>query len=747
MVESAVQSSARRRPRKKSGREFSDKQMRLQNIFDVSPDAIVVIDLDGKIVDCNDQAQRMFGYSSKSESIGRDALESLAEKEEQRALENMERTLKQGLMKNMEYTFTAKDGSERLLSVSASVLKDLSGNPTGFVSVIEDITERKRMEESLTESKEKFRNLAELSPNMIFINREGRVVYVNKKAEDFMGYKKEEYYSPDFSFLGLIAPESKESVKSAFGKHMKGKDVTPYEYKLITKEGRTIDAILTTKLITYDGKPAILGTVTDISRRKEVENALRNSEENYRNISKKLSGLMKSSAMLLRTSDLRERLRTIADEVCEQGWGRAVITLKDQNLETLDMVAAGLTTEEEEYLRRHQPTGEVMRKRLSSMFEQYRLGEFYYLPWSDPLVQEQFKHAIQSKVSKEETVDWNPDDLLYIPLRLPDGQVVGIISIDDPKDGLRPTKESLAPLELFAHQAAVAIENAKLIQSLNGAKNQLKEYAERLEEKVEERTKQLKRTQERLLRSERLAAIGELAAMVGHDLRNPLTGIAGAAYYLKTKYGSTVDDRGIEMLEIIEKDIEYSNKIINDLLEYSRETKLNLTEADPKSMVKETLCHLEVPNNILITDETQDEPTLKVDVGKIQRVFANIVKNAIDAMPTGGNLTIRSERAKDNVIFSFSDTGTGMSSETFNRLWNPLFTTKAKGMGFGLPICKRFVEGHGGKISVQSVLGKGSTFTVTLPIEPKTEEKDQEIWVNFPENNRSIVDTSGTLSK
>jgi len=101
------------------------------------------------------------------------------------------------------------------------------------------------------------------------------------------------------------------------------------------------------------------------------------------------------------------------------------------------------------------------------MFEQYRLGEFYYLPWSDPLVREQFKHAIPSKVPKEKTVDWNPDDLLYIPLRLPDGQVVGIMSIDDPIDGRCPTKESLAPLELFAHQAAVAVENARLIQNLN----------------------------------------------------------------------------------------------------------------------------------------------------------------------------------------------------------------------------------------------------------------------------------------
>lgn len=626
-------------------------------------------------------------------------------------------------------------------------VKDEKGNVIGILGTFWDITERRKMEESVRESEEKFRNLAEQSPNMIFINKKGKVVYANKKAEETMGYKKEEFYSPDFNFLSLIAPEFKDLIKSSFNRHMNGEDVPSIEYKLVTKEGRALDAVLTTKLMRYDGEPAILGTVADITERKQVENALRNNEKDYRNISKNLSGLMKSSATLLRTSDLRERLRTIADAVCEQGWGRAVITLKDQNLETLDIVTAGLTAAEEEYLRRHQPSGDVLRKRLSSMFEHYRLGEFYYLPWSDPLVQEQFKHAIQSKVSKEETVDWNPDDLLFIPLRLPDGQMVGIMSMDDPKDGRRPTKESLAPLELFAHQAAVAIENAKMIQSLNVARDQLNQYAERLEEKVEERTKQLKQAQEQLLKSERLAAIGELAAMIGHDLRNPLTGIAGAAYYLKTKYGPRMEDRGIEMLDIIEKDIGYSNKIINDLLEYSREVKLELTEADPKSMVKEALSHLKVPRNIRIVDETRDEPRLNVDVGKIQRVFTNIVKNAVDAMPKGGSLTIRSEKAKDNVIFSFSDTGTGISSETMSRIWSPLFTTKAKGMGFGLPICKRFVEGHGGKVSIESAVGKGSTFTVTLPIKPKTQEKHEKVWVNLPESNKSIIDRSSTVSK
>jgi signal transduction histidine kinase len=460
--------------------------------------------------------------------------------------------------------------------------------------------------------------------------------------------------------------------------------------------------------------------------RKKAEQALLKSGQELRSISKKLESLMKSSAVMLHTTDLRTRLSTIAEAVREQGWKRAVITLKDENLDTVEIVTAGLTPEEEEHLKTHQPPGEIWGKRLSSMFERHRLGEFYYLPWSDPLVQEQFKHAVPSKMKKEETVDWNPEDLLYIPLRLPDGKVVGIMSMDDPEDGRRPTRESLAPLQLFVHHAATAIENAKLMQ-------QVKEYAQHLEEKVEERTKQLKEMQQQLLKSERLAAIGELAAMIGHDLRNPLTGIAGATYYLKTKCGSKIDDKSKEMLRIIEKDIENSNKIINDLLEYSKEMKLDLNESNPRLLTKEAMSAVKIPKKVRVADLIRNKPEIKVDTDKMKRVFVNIIKNAVDAMPKGGKLTIESRESNGDLEIVFSDTGIGMSEETLKGIFRPLFTTKAKGMGFGLPICKRFVEAHDGKIYARSTIGKGSTFTVTLPIQPHIEESEK-VWVKMPEH-------------
>jgi len=225
-----------------------------------------------------------------------------------------------------------------------------------------------------------------------------------------------------------------------------------------------------------------------------------------------------------------------------------------------------------------------------------------------------------------------------------------------------------------------------------------------------------KRLEEELVKSQRLAAIGELAAMVGHDLRNPLTGITGAAYYLKKKDGSRLSEGGKEMLQLIQEDIRRSDKIINDLLEYSKEPHLEPSQTNVKSITEDALGEVKIPKGIRVVNSTKKQPAMLLDTDKMRRVFVNIIRNAVDAMPNGGTLTIGSTRSGDNVRITFRDTGEGMTEKTLAKLWSPLFTTKAKGMGFGLPIAKRLVEEHGGSISVESKSGKGSTFTLTLPL-------------------------------
>jgi signal transduction histidine kinase len=214
----------------------------------------------------------------------------------------------------------------------------------------------------------------------------------------------------------------------------------------------------------------------------------------------------------------------------------------------------------------------------------------------------------------------------------------------------------------------------------------------------------------------RLETIREMGGMVGHDLRNPLTGIKGAAYYLTKNCSSQIGEKGNVMLKTIDECVEYSNKIVNDLLEYSGEIKLELIKTTPKGLLMDSLSTLQIPSNVQLIDETEDETLLIVDVDKMHRVLNNIIKNAFDAMPNGGQFTVASRKGNGMVGMIFSDNGTGMSEDTLKRLWVPFFTTKAKGMGFGLSICKRIIEAHGGRIEVNSTLGKGTRFIVTIPL-------------------------------
>ncbi len=233
-----------------------------------------------------------------------------------------------------------------------------------------------------------------------------------------------------------------------------------------------------------------------------------------------------------------------------------------------------------------------------------------------------------------------------------------------------------------------------------------------------------KALEQRLIQSQRLAAIGELSGMIAHDIRNPLAAIRNADYYLKRKCSGRQNSEVAAMFSIIDKSIDHANSIINDLLEYSVELRLLLVQSTPKRLMAKALQVMLLPSNIQLVDLTTDVP-FKVDETKVVRVFTNLIKNAIDAMPAGGTLEVKSWQENGYVHISFSDTGEGIPPDTLKKLFTPLFTTKAQGMGFGLSISKRIVEAHGGKISVDSRQGQGTTFTVTFPLEPKLNAHDR----------------------
>jgi signal transduction histidine kinase len=245
-------------------------------------------------------------------------------------------------------------------------------------------------------------------------------------------------------------------------------------------------------------------------------------------------------------------------------------------------------------------------------------------------------------------------------------------------------------------------------------------YSDYLEEMVQEKTEELKEAQENLLKTQRLATIGEAAAMVGHDLRNPLQVITYALYLAEHKLESFNYADIRKTCTIIKEQVQYMNKIVSDLQDYSRPLKTKLLETNIHELINETLVTITVPKNLkvsIVIDADLNVPKLRVDSLMIKRVFINLITNALQSMPNGGELTITASKTDETALISFRDTGVGIAEEHKSKIFQPLFTTKAKGQGLGLAVCKRLIEANKGAIRFESNVGEGTTFTVTLPLE------------------------------
>lgn len=242
----------------------------------------------------------------------------------------------------------------------------------------------------------------------------------------------------------------------------------------------------------------------------------------------------------------------------------------------------------------------------------------------------------------------------------------------------------------------------------------LEEQTQSLERTVEERTKQLKD-------SERLAAIGQTAGMVGHDLRNPLQTVLGELYLAKIEVESLSESEPksslLESIRVIEEQAAYMDKIVSDLQAFVRPVKIDKKPINLKELITAVVASIVIPANVEVHKQMQDDfPQIKADIQLVKRVLINLVTNAVQAMPNGGELTLEAQAYPEgSVSITVKDTGVGIAENIKPKIFTPLFTTKPRGQGFGLAVCKRVIEAHGGAISFESQEGKGAEFTIQLP--------------------------------
>ena len=276
-------------------------------------------------------------------------------------------------------------------------------------------------------------------------------------------------------------------------------------------------------------------------------------------------------------------------------------------------------------------------------------------------------------------------------------------------------RQQILNLLLSTYENAVR-QNQELIET----QRKLQKLNEQLEEKVRE----LKKAQDRLIRTERLATIGQLGASVGHELRNPLSIIKNSTYYLSMKLRAP-DEKIRRHLKIMEMEIARSSKIINDLLSFAQDKKPTLLQKTQiNTIVRGALSRTPVPENVVVvTDLGEGLPLLTGDPNQIEQVFINMISNAVQAMPNGGKLEIATKAETRFIVIELKDTGAGIPEENMRMLFEPLFTTKVRGIGLGLTVSKQLIEAHEGTIEVESEAGKGTNFIVRLPSEETYESE------------------------
>jgi two-component system sensor histidine kinase HydH len=408
---------------------------------------------------------------------------------------------------------------------------------------------------------------------------------------------------------------------------------------------------------------------------------------------------------LMETLDIDEILKLALEGLTKNiGFDRARLYMVNEKTNTLECkMAVGIDEEKIKGITlRLDPEDSVAAR---SIFEKkpFIISDAKQDPRINPFLREKF----------------DLHSLLVVPL-LAKEKALGTIAADFAEPNKNITREILESVMAFAQQAGLAIHNAFMYQ-------ELKAFSRQMEEKIQKTTADLRKTEAQLIRSEKLAALGQLAAGIAHEIRNPLTSINILIHSLTEKL-STKNSRW-EDLKVIEEEILRINEIVNQFLRFAKPASPLFEKADLVPIFEDTLQLLRPQierERISVQKEFKPLPLITVDQEQIKQVILNLLINAIQAMPKEGRLGLSARVSKQGrwIELTIQDSGIGIPPEDIDKLFDPFFSTKEGGIGLGLSIAHRIVDQHHGKIEVESNPGKGTRFTISLPISFEEEDAD-----------------------
>ncbi len=622
-------------------RALGDSEVRYRTLVETLNDVVFILDKKGTFIYLNPESEKGLGYR-RDELINRPFQDILSPESREKALRNFKRGIAGEKVPAYEIEVIGKQGEKTSFEANVATMFDDSGKPTGRIGIARDITSRKEVETALRESEEKFRVLADSTPTAIMLYQDDKWVYANPAAQEISGYPQDELLR--MNFWDIVHPDYKDLIKQRGEDRQKGKPAERrYEFKIICKDGREKWVDLSGASTIMGGKPAGIISVIDITDRKRSEEAMRISEEKYRNI-----------------------LENIEDIYFELDLAGYVVFFNDQLCRI-----SGYTKEE-----------------LQGM----NFKNFAKPPWQKYLY-EKFKDIYKTGKPVKQ-LEW---------------------------EAITRGGESIC-IEI----------SVTLKKNVEGKPTGFHGIARDITER--------KRLEAQLVHAKKMESLGTLAGGIAHDFNNLLMAIQGNAALMYSDI-NTAHPR-YKNLRNIEKCVQSGSELTRQLLGFARGGKYEVKATDINSLIEKTTeMFSHTKKEIVIhTVYGKGSCVVEADQSQIEQVLLNLYVNAWQAMPSGGDLYIMSESvlleedfadqyhvsAGKYVMISVRDTGTGIDENIKHRLFEPFFTTKemSRGSGLGLASAYGIIQNHNGFITVTSEKGKGSTFCIYLPASDKSVLKE-----------------------
>lgn len=652
---------------------------------------------------------------------------------------------KQDMFRHILHRRHPKSGEEIYLEIITLPVRTEDGQLAGMLKIGVDVTAAEHQQVALREKEKLFASIIDTSADAIFfLDNDDRILSWNKGAEDLLGYSADEIIGqpvqklvpPELIELGEISFIRDELKKKGF--------LRKYETQRVDKNGRLVYVDLTRTLIRDEqGRPKGSSEILkDITSRKELEFELRRTIL-------ELSKLNELNEILHSTYILDDILRVILISITAgEGlrFNRAFLFLYNEQEKMLKgHLAIGPADEAEahriwenlqgqlyslkEIVKKYyiDPQGydravnEMVRgirvplkNRTNILIRSLLDNRAYYVEKGKVKRLRKYSLKVNGKSLSEIL---GTDTFAVVPL-ITKQEMLGVIVADNRITGELMSSEEIESLKLFANQASLAIENARLYRKLEEQIKELQEAYRRLEE-----------SSHRLVKAERLAVIGEMSAKIAHEIRNPLVSIGGFARLLEKKLPN--DPRLRNYAAIIRLQVSNLESILNNILSIARPKKPRRRKVDVHQLIHEILFVMgEIIQKKKIEVELQFQCTNSLVSGDpklLHQVLLNLIKNALEAMGKNGRLILATRCEGNRVKIQVKDTGKGIPTRYLRRIYDPFFTTKSEGTGLGLSVVRQIIQDHGGTISVHSEWGKGTVVNIAIPryLENKTSRTEE----------------------